>query len=154
MSQPPAETGCPIFDENGNVITDEHGRVVTRDFQKRAPVTYQKNGSLLHDYVATNFKVWQIAASWFLKLAAIVLTTYGTLEWVAAPRLREYVRAVDAPLEARIALSEAQMSKHELEISRMVPDYMTRREIDDQIKRLDAEIRELRAHVAMTANGR
>lgn len=154
MPQPPAEPGCPIFDENGNVLLDEHGRVVTKDFVKRAPISTQINGSLLKGYIATNFKVWQVVMSWLLKLAAIVLTTYGTLEWVAAPRLREYVRAIDAPLELRLDLSDARMNKHELEVSRMVPDYMTRREIDDQIKRLDAEIRELRAQIVRTAHGR
>lgn len=144
MSQPPETGGCPIFDNGGKVLTDSEGRVITRDFHARAPMTYQKNDSRLHDYISTNFKLWQVAASWFLRLAAIVVTTYGALEWVAAPRIRELIAGLNQPLAIAIELQEKRMDLHELELAKTYPLYYTKEEIDHQIVKLEVEINNLR----------
>ena len=105
------------------------------------------NGSLMRGYVSTNFRIWQIALSWIVKLCAIVGTTYVTVVSVAAPHFREAVREIDAPLEARITLGEKRMDRHELQVAERALAYMTKEEIQREINRLQIEIGNLRDRI-------
>ena len=113
-------------------------------FQQRSPISTHINGSLMRGYVSTNFRIWQIALSWIVKLCAIVGTTYVTVVSVAAPHFREAVREIDAPLEARITLGEKRMDHHELQVAERALAYMTKEEIQREINRLQIEIGNLR----------
>ena len=125
-------------------LSDNHEE---NEFQKRAPMSAHINGSLLRGYVSTNFRIWQIALSWIVKLCAIVGTTYVTVVSVAAPHFREAVREIDAPLEARITLGEKRMDRHELQVAERALAYMTKEEIQREINRLQIEIGNLRHRI-------
>mgnify|MGYP006921454488 CR=1 FL=1 len=147
MTQPPTDPGCPIFGEDGKVLTDSDGRVLSRDFVPRSPVSTQINGSVLKGYINTNFKVWQVALSWILKLSSVVATVYLATVWVAAPRFREEVRELDAPLSIRMELSEKRMDRHELEIAVKSSAYYTKEEINRELNRLEIQINGLRGRL-------
>lgn len=147
MAQPPSDPGCPIFGEDGKVLADSDGRVLSRDFVPRSPVSTQINGSVLKGYINTNFKVWQVFLSWFVKLSAIVATVYTTTVWVAAPRFREEVRELDAPLSLRMELGEKRMDRHELEIAVKSGSYYTKEEINRELNKLEIQITNLRGRL-------
>lgn len=152
MSQPPKDPGCPIFDENGEVRVDENGNVRVSDevMKRRHPVVYNQNGSIRNDFLSINVRTITVIAAFVAALATIVGTTYGAVVFVAAPRMREEIRLLDAPLADRIALEEKRMTMHELQVAEKSLGYMTRDEVQREVTHLQIEIAGLRERIDRT----
>jgi len=150
MSKPPVDPGCPIFDEEGNVRTDEHGRVIAHSEARRA-VVYNKNGSRVNDTVSINVHAWKVAAGFVGALATIVVTTWTTVVWVAAPHFREAIAVQDAPIRKDVDAQRERMNEHLLAEAERAQSFPTREDLRDtqleikaSLDRLEAQIIELR----------
>lgn len=131
-----------MSDETMNVRASKDGE--PQVYHRRRAVTYLKNGRRSNDYLQINVRAVTALAALFGALATIAGVVWGSVEFVAAPRLREAVRQQVAPIAEALDAESRRMDGHLVEVAQKSNLYVTREELRHDLDEIKQGIRDLR----------